>query len=102
MVHLCGGLVLLAYFALFVASFVQAPALWQKANAPRAAALFESLTSTAPVFGWHSQLFSATWQVIASHVLPLAVATLAVMVILLALPRFRHQIDEPLIDALYR
>jgi alpha-1,6-mannosyltransferase len=101
-VHFCGGLVLLAYFALFVASFLQAPALWQKPNAPRAAALFDSLSATAPVFGWYAQLFSASWQVIASHLLPLAVATLAVMVVLLALPRFRHQIDEPLVRSLYR
>jgi alpha-1,6-mannosyltransferase len=101
-VHLSGGLALLAYFVLSVASFVQAPALWQKANAPRAAALFDSLSNTVPVFGWHAQLFSATWQVIASHILPLAVATLAIMVLLLALPRFRHQIDESLIASLYR
>ena len=84
------------------ASYLQAPGLWQKATAPRAAAFFESLAATFPVLGWHRDFSATSWQVIISYYIPLGIVTIAAMLLLVLLPRVANRIDDSNVNALYR
>jgi len=100
-IHVLGGLVLLANLAIAASSFIQAPGLWQKSTAAKAAGFFESLATTFPVFSWHRDLFASNWQIILSHYIPLGIVTLVCMLLLIVLPRASSRIDNSSVDALY-
>ncbi len=100
-VHCLGLLVLIANLVMAASSYVQVAGLWRKEGAPKAAAFFEQLLGELPLLGRPQTLFTDNWQPIVAYFVPLATVSLACVVLLIQLPRFRDRIDERTIASLY-
>src|SRR5678815_410186 len=80
-IHLLGATALLAYVAMALLSYLQAPVLWWSAiaGAPRAVAFFDELAQAIPVYASIRKAISGpltnNTAVIVSYWIPLAVAT---------------------------
>jgi alpha-1,6-mannosyltransferase len=93
-VHVLGAIALLAYASMTILSFVQAAALWRHEPAPRTQAFFETLSAQIqPVLpfmsGWllDNRPFEAAWSIVLSYWIPLAIASAAVLALVLSLLR---------------
>lgn len=91
-VHALGAATLAAYLVLTALSIVQTSALWRHELAPRTQAFFESLSAQLqPVLpfapGWllENGLFATPWSIVLSYWSALAVATAAVLALVLSL-----------------
>lgn len=100
-IHVLGALALAAYAALAALSYLQAPALWLGAKAPRATAFFEGLAERVPAIGLHRR-FGGADAVIVSYWLPLAVASLAALALILMVTRTRSALDAAMVRLLAR
>jgi alpha-1,6-mannosyltransferase len=107
-IHLLGATALLAYVAMALLSYLQAPVLWWSAiaGAPRAVAFFDELAQAIPVYASIREAISgpltSNTAVIVSYWIPLAVATIAMMLLLLSLARLRESADAAVAGLLFR
>jgi alpha-1,6-mannosyltransferase len=95
-INLLGAAALCAYAAMALLSYVQAPILWGRPETPRAVAFFESLQrelETVPLYSSFRALTSGVIagnpDVIVSYWIPLAVASIAMVLLLVLLGRQR-------------
>ena len=93
-IHMLGAIALLAYAGMTLLSFVQAAALWRHEPAPRALAFFESLAAQIhPVLpvasGWllDNRPFESAWSIVLSYWSALAIATAAVLALVVSVLR---------------
>jgi len=101
-VNILGAVVLAAYSALTLLSYVQAPALWRNhPAAPHAVAFFAELGTHFPLVALGT-MFETSAAVIVSHYVPLAVVTLASIVIVLMLYRRERTLDDSIATLLMR
>jgi alpha-1,6-mannosyltransferase len=107
-INLLGATALLAYVAMALLSYLQAPVLWLSAiaGAPRAVAFFDELAQAIPVYASIREAISgpltSNTAVIVSYWIPLAVATIAMMLLLLSLARHRESTDAAIVGLLFR
>ena len=107
-INLLGATALLAYVSMALLSYVQAPSLWRSeiAEAPRAIAFFEAIGHAIPACASIreavSHLLATNTAVIVSYWIPLAVATIAMMLLLLSLARYRESTDAVVVGLLFR
>lgn len=102
-VHGLGIMVLLTYASMAILSYVQAPVLWRQEDAPRTKAFFEGLTaplqpvlSSAAVWLAENRLLESAYPVILSYWVPLAVASVAVLLLVRSLARHGDRADPAL------
>jgi alpha-1,6-mannosyltransferase len=94
-INLLGCAALAGYAVLAVLSWVQAPALWRAENATNMLAFFDALAAQVPVLGlYHS--FASSEAVIVTTWAPLALPTLASILLVLLLARASTPADEAL------
>src|SRR5436190_13030735 len=92
-VNILGALALAAYGSMALLSFAQAPALWSgHAGAPRAMAFFEALAEHLSIVTL-AGMFRGNTTVIVSYFVPLAVATVAAVLLVAVLYRRRGALD---------
>ena len=107
-INLLGATALLAYVAMALLSYLQAPVLWWSAmaSAPRAVAFFDELAQVIPVYASIREAISgpltSNTAVIVSYWIPLAVATIAMMLLLLSLARHRESANAAIVGLLFR
>lgn len=107
-IHLLGVTVLLAYASMALLSYVQAPVLWRSliAHAPSAISFFEDFGSNIPFYSSMQEaasgLLTSNAAVIVSYWIPLAVATIAMMLLLSSLARDREAADSAIAGLLFR
>ena len=99
-VNLLGCAALAGYAALTLLSYVQAPALWRAENATQMLAFFDNLTQRLPILGLY-QSFPSNMAVIWSYWGPLALATLASLLLVLVLSRRSTAPDEDLVRLIF-
>lgn len=101
-VNILGSVVLAAYGALALLSYAQAPALWRNHPAvPHAMAFFSDLAARFPLVAFHT-LFETNLAVIISYCVPIAVVTVASLVLVLMLYRREHTLDANIARLLLR
>ena len=101
-VNILGSAALAGYVALTLLSYLQAPALWRTHPvAPRAIAYFNDLATQYPVIALHRWLGDST-AVVVSYFVPLAVATAAVLLLIVMLRRSERQLDAGVAALLMR
>jgi alpha-1,6-mannosyltransferase len=94
--------VLLGYVALTLLSFLQSPALWRShPAAQRAAAFFYDMIERFPVLARYQQLKNNE-AVIISYFVPLAILTVAILLLVLMLPRWERGLDASIAKLLMR
>lgn len=99
-INLLGIAAFVAYAAMTVLSYAQAPALWRAEDAPRIAAFFDRLAAI-PLLGGHRQ-FGSSEAVVASYWSWLAVPTLACVLLAMLLTRSGSIADEATVRLLRR
>ncbi|MBX9773444.1 MAG: hypothetical protein K2Y71_03435 [Xanthobacteraceae bacterium] len=93
-INVLGAIVFAAHLVLAVLSYVQAPALWTADDHPNAAAVFERFglaSLAARLFASNEAAIPS--QVILSHAIPLAVASIAAALLVLTLTRRGDEAD---------
>jgi hypothetical protein len=95
-INILGAIIVTVHLALALLSYVQAPVLWSGLEHPRAAAFFDSLG----IGSW--DLFSGHETVILSQGTPLALATVAAVLLILMLTRRGHDADAGVAQLLLR
>src|SRR6185503_2204625 len=101
-INVLGALALAAYLALVLLSYVQAPALWRsRKDVPQANAFFDSLADTVPPVGLY-RLFDGNEAVIVSYFIPLALATIAAILLILMLRRRGDAADAAVVKLIGR
>jgi alpha-1,6-mannosyltransferase len=101
-IHLFGIVVLAAYLVLALLSYLQAPAIWRNhPAAPQAVAFFNDFAARYPVIAFH-RLFENNLAAIISYWIPAAFATVAVLALLLLLPRWERALDAAVATVLMR
>lgn len=101
-VNVLGTVVLAVYLALALLSYVQAPALWRShLSAPQAMAFFSDLAERFPLVALHPSFESAA-AVIISYCVPVAFATVAVLLLMMLLHRRERLLDSTIVALLMR
>jgi alpha-1,6-mannosyltransferase len=101
-VNLFGIVVLAAYLALALLSYLQAPALWRNHPvAPQAVAFFNDLAARYPLIAFH-RLFESNLAAIISYWVPVAFATAAALLLVRLLPRWQRSLDAGVAALLMR
>jgi alpha-1,6-mannosyltransferase len=107
-VNILGVVVFASHLVLAILSYVQAVALWNAAEFPRAAAFFEHLGSTsvavtANPFTWlaASRLFTDNATVMLTQAIPLAIVTVAAALTVLMLTRPGNNADAAIARLLF-
>jgi alpha-1,6-mannosyltransferase len=101
-VNVLGAVALAAYGSMSLLSFAQAPALWRgHAGAPRAIAFFDALANHLSIVAL-SHRFDGNVAVIVSYFVPLAVATVAAVLLVAMLHRCRRALDASIVRLLLR
>ena len=95
-INILGTIVVTVHLALALLSYVQAPVLWSGLEHQRAAAFFDSLGLGA------SGLFAGNESVVLSQGIPLAIATVAALLLILMLTRRGDDADAGVAQLLLR
>lgn len=109
--NLLGAIALAGYVLMALLSYAQAPVLWRSeiAQAPRAVAFFEALDRQFEAFPIYSSIkevissvLTSNAAVIASYWIPLGITTVAMMLMLSSLVRYRAAADAAIAGLLLR